>query len=84
LANIDYCVDPVRAAQALPHTCLNGNLKPLSFVTATPAEIRDEASRLLNLFASRGGFVLSSGCEIPPEAQPETIAALVAAAQRPG
>jgi len=80
LANLDYCVDPVRAAQALPCTCLNGNIKPLSFVTATPAEIGREASRLLALFAERGGFVLSSGCEIPPEAQPENIAALVAAA----
>jgi uroporphyrinogen decarboxylase len=79
LANIDFCVDPLGAMQALPRTCLDGNIKPLSFVEATPEEIATESARLLELFAARGGFILSSGCEIPPESKPENIAALVAA-----
>ena len=80
LANIDYCVDPQAALQALPNTCIDGNIKPLAFVTATPAVIDAEATRLLDLFAPRGGFILSSGCEIPPEAQPANIKAMVTAA----
>ena len=79
LANIDYCVDPAAAVNALPRTCLDGNIKPLLFVEGTPAEIKDEASRLLGQFANRGGFILSSGCEIPVEARPDTIAAMVSA-----
>jgi len=81
LANIDFCVSPLDAMQALPQTCLDGNIKPLSFVEAAPEEIAEESSRLLNLFADRGGFILSSGCEIPPESKPENIAAMVLAAR---
>jgi uroporphyrinogen decarboxylase len=82
LANIDFCVDPQQAIQALPQTCLDGNLKPLAFVEGTPAEIAAESSRLLQLFAGRGGFILSSGCEIPPESKPENIAAMVLATRQ--
>jgi len=80
IANFDYCVSALDARKALPHTCLDGNIKPLAFVEATPEMIAEASSRLLTEFASRGGFILSSGCEIPPEAKPENVAAMVAAA----
>jgi uroporphyrinogen decarboxylase len=79
MVTFDYCVSPLEAQRAIPHTCLVGNIKPLSFVMATPEEIAEESSRLLNAFGSRGGFILSSGCEIPPEAEPENVAAMVSA-----
>jgi uroporphyrinogen decarboxylase len=82
LANFDYCVSAREARQALPHTCLDGNITPLAFVDATPETIAEASSRLLHTFASRGGFILSSGCEIPPEAKPENVAAMVSAAHR--
>lgn len=82
IANFDYCVEPSEAQRALPHTCLDGNIKPYSFVEATPETIEAEASRLLDSFAHRGGFVLSSGCEIPQEAEPENVAAMVMAARK--
>ena len=84
LANIDFSVDPQQAMQTLPHICLDGNIKTLAFVEATPAEIAAESSRLLKIFASRGGFILSSGCEIPPESKPDNIAAMVLATRQPG
>jgi uroporphyrinogen decarboxylase len=79
IANFDYCVNPLDAQRALPQTCLDGNIKPLSFVEGTPEEIAVKSSRLQKLFADRGGFILSSGCEIPPESQPENVAAMVSA-----
>jgi uroporphyrinogen decarboxylase len=82
IANFDYCVSAPDAQQAIPNTCLDGNIKSLSFVEATPDVIAEESSRLLNAFASRGGFILSSGCEIPLEAKPENVAAMVAAERR--
>ena len=82
IANMDFCVDPVTAMDILPHTCLNGNIKSLSFVEAEALNISEESLRLMELFAERDGFILSSGCEIPPEAKPENIRALVAAAGR--
>lgn len=81
IANLDYCVDSWRAAGMLPRTVLDGTIKSLSFVLDSAEEIAVEARRLLALFADRGGFILSSGCEIPPEARPENVAALVSAAK---
>jgi uroporphyrinogen decarboxylase len=78
IANFDYCVAPDRAISALPRTCLDGNLMSWAFVEATPEEIATASSELLAAFSGRGGFILSSGCEIPPEARPENVAAMVA------
>jgi len=79
IANFDYYVDPLEAQKLLPKTCLNGNIKSLSFIEATPAEIVKESQKLLDLFANRGSFILSSGCEIPPESNPKNIEAMVSA-----
>jgi len=84
IANFDYYVDPAEAQRLLPTTCLDGNLKSLSFVEARPEEITAAAVRLVAAFAGRGGFLLSSGCEIPLEARPENIAAMVTAAREGG
>jgi uroporphyrinogen decarboxylase len=76
----DYCVEPEPLLQALEgpsRLALAGNLRPLSFVTDGPAEIEAASTALLARFAGRGGFVLSSGCEIPPEAKEATVAAMV-------
>ena len=79
IANIDYEVDPLKAQKALAKTCIDGNIRPLSFVEATPETIADESYELIGLFAERCGFILSSGCEIPPESKPESITAMVVA-----
>ena len=79
IANFDYPVSPEAAQSHLPRTCLDGNIKSLTFVEGTPGEIRDQALGLASAFAARGGFILSSGCEIPPESKPENVAALVEA-----
>jgi uroporphyrinogen decarboxylase len=82
IGNFDYCVDAPELLASLGdrRLCLDGNLKPLSFVEDGPDDIEKEATRLLRLFDRRGGFILSSGCEIPPEARPDNVAALVRAA----
>jgi uroporphyrinogen decarboxylase len=84
IANFDYCIDPLRARQILPRTCLDGNIKPLSFVEATPDDIARESAGLLDLFSPHGGLILSSGCEIPPESKPENVAAMVCATRQVG
>jgi uroporphyrinogen decarboxylase len=82
IANFDYCVDPNDVLTAGLRLCFNGNIKSLDFETAQPEDIFKESIRLRDLFAARGGFILSSGCEIPPGSKPENIAALVSAARR--
>lgn len=82
IANFDYCVSPEMAQKALDKTVLVGNIKPWSFVDAEPEDIAVESSHLLEQFTDRGGFILSSGCEIPPESRQENVAALVMAARK--
>ena len=81
IANLDYQVELTAARQQLSRTCVNGNLKSSAFICASPEEIHDASLRLLEAFHDRGGFILSSGCEIPPDSRPENVAALVAAAR---
>ncbi len=75
----DYCVEPEALFPALGESrlCLAGNVKPLSFVTASPEEIEADTTRLLRRFERRGGFIVSSGCEIPPESREANVAAMV-------
>jgi uroporphyrinogen decarboxylase len=84
IANIDYYVSAAEAKDILPDTCLDGNIKSVAFVEGSPAEIEIEARGLLRDFRNRGGFILSSGCEIPPESAPENIGAMVDAARSGG
>ncbi|MGA2507490.1 MAG: uroporphyrinogen decarboxylase family protein [Chitinispirillaceae bacterium] len=77
IANFDYCITPSAAILGLPGTCLDGNIKSLSFVEADPEDIESQAANLLDIFRERKGFILSSGCEIPPESLPENVAAMV-------
>ena len=77
IANVDYSVSAAEAVKALPTTCIDGNIKSVMFVEGSPADIEAEARNLFRAFLGRGGFILSSGCEIPPESAPENVAALV-------
>jgi uroporphyrinogen decarboxylase len=81
IANFDYSVSATEAGDRLPETCLDGNIKSLAFVEESPGDIKAEAVGLLRSFQDRGGFILSSGCEIPSESRPENIATMVEAAK---
>lgn len=79
VATFDYYLSAAEACRLLPRTCLAGNLKSLDFLDAAPDRIERQARGLVAAFEGRGGFLLSSGCEIPPEAAAGNIAAMAAA-----
>lgn len=79
IATFDYYVDADEACRLLPRTCLAGNLKSLDFLDAEPEAVEQQARALVATFHARGGFLLSSGCEIPPEAASANISAIGAA-----
>ncbi|MBN2654049.1 MAG: uroporphyrinogen decarboxylase family protein [Nitrospirae bacterium] len=81
IANCDYCVEPAMVRRFMPGVCLAGNIKPLSLVEDSPEDIYKESVRLIKTFAGQGGFILSSGCEVPPEARPENIDAMIRASR---
>lgn len=80
LANIDWPVDPDLARAAAPGLCLDGNVRCMAFVDSEPEAVAAACARAIDRAGARG-FILSSGCEIPLEARPECIDALVASAR---
>ncbi|MDE1546394.1 uroporphyrinogen decarboxylase family protein [Dechloromonas agitata] len=84
IATFDYEVSVAEACRLLPDTCLVGNLKALDFLDAHPERITLAARQLVDACRERGRFILSSGCEIPPESAPANIAALLAACDAGG
>ncbi len=79
LFNIDYLVPISIAMQKLPHHCINGNIKPFSFISDEEKRIQRVASDLLEETQVRGGFILSPGCEIPLESKVSNIEAMLKA-----
>jgi uroporphyrinogen decarboxylase len=63
-------MDIVEALAEVSHDIvLCGNLDPSEvFVGSTPAEVRAAAGALLAATAGRRNFVISSGCDVPPNA----------------
>ncbi len=84
IINFDYVVSPEDFMDKAPSLCGNGNVKSLDFEEADPESILAESLMLLDRFAARGGFILSSGCEIPPRSRAENVAALVSAVKGQG
>ncbi|SPF44271.1 Uroporphyrinogen-III decarboxylase [Candidatus Desulfosporosinus infrequens] len=81
LANFDYYVGSEEIKSLLPDICLCGNIKSGLFLKPDPAEIKQVAKILVDSFEERRGFILSAGCEIPPEANPKNIEVLVEVAR---
>jgi len=79
LINIDYLVPVSTAMERLPHHCINGNIKPFSFISGEAKDIQTEAKELLKETQLRGGFILSPGCEIPLEAKDSNVNAMMKA-----
>ena len=79
LFNIDYLVPISVAMEKLPLHCINGNIKPFSFISCEAQAIRWEAKRLLKETQFRKGFILSPGCEIPLDSEVSNIEAMIKA-----
>ncbi len=77
LACVDYYVTPQDALEGAPETCMGGNVRPMLFETGTPEDIFEKSRELMDAMADRGGFILSSGCEIPPRSPTENVAAMM-------
>lgn len=81
IASFDYCMSPGLVIDHWKNFCACGNIRPLSFLEGTPQNISTASIQILEHFNKRGGFILSSGCEIPPYSKKENIMAMVNAAK---
>ncbi|HLE79737.1 MAG TPA: uroporphyrinogen decarboxylase family protein [Dehalococcoidia bacterium] len=74
----DQVTDLFKAKEILgDHMCLMGNVSPQVLALGTVDETVAECKRLIDVVGKGGGFILSSGCEVPFNARPENVAAMV-------
>ena len=73
IGNFDYYVQPEKIPEIAPSLCVDGNISTMDFIAADLESISSKARYLLDFFKPRGGYILSSGCEIPLNADPVLI-----------
>ena len=80
---IDHSVDLRLAKQRIgDRVCLIGNIDPVStMLRGSVAEVEQTARACLEASAPGGGYILGTGCEVPPDTPIENIQALIRVGQ---
>lgn len=86
ILELDHLVNLKEAkAQVGDRVILMGNLDPTNLLlNGTPAQVEQAAKASIEAVGMDGRYILSSGCEIPPNAPLENIKAMVTAAEKFG
>ena len=81
---LDSKVSMAEAQKVAGGRCaLEGNISTIeALYSGTPEDVAREADALLSLFGRRGGFILSSACEIPRNTPGENLMEITRAARR--
>jgi uroporphyrinogen decarboxylase len=83
---VDHLVDLAKAKSAVgKHVCLEGNIEPAGILLkGKPSRVLRSAKDCIKKAAADGGFILSSGCEVPLDTPIENLKAMVKAARTYG
>jgi len=86
IIELDYKVDLTFAKDMVgENVCIQGNIDPVGvLLNGKPSEVERKARECIEKGAKGGGFILSSGCEIPLNAPFENVKAMVSAAKKYG
>ncbi len=60
--------------------CFWGNISPMILIHGTKQQVKDDVKELIDTFAANGGLIIDGGIEIPDEARPENVTAMIEAA----
>ena len=81
----DGCTDIFRAREILGERfTLMGDVASTMLAYGEPDEVEEYCRRVIAEVGANGHFILSSGCEIPSNAKPGNVKAMVAAVRRHG
>lgn len=77
--SLDYKVDIATARERLAGTmCIAGNIDPVSVLDqGTPEDVRRAGQQCLDAAMAGGGFILTSGCDLPPTVPQENVQAML-------
>ena len=84
IVELDYAVDlKVAKEEVGKSVCIEGNIDPVStLLHGRPEDVEKEAGECISKAGRDGGFILSSGCEVPLDTPAENIKAMVTASRR--
>lgn len=75
----DSCTDIYKIKEVLGnHMCIKGDVPAGLLTLGTPDKVYEYCTKLINDMGT--GFILSSGCTVPPNAKVENVKAMISAA----
>ncbi|MDP6560371.1 MAG: uroporphyrinogen decarboxylase family protein [Candidatus Binatia bacterium] len=78
ILQLDGATNIFRAKEVLgEHMCIQGDVPASLLALGTPGEVKEYIQRLIEEVGRGGGYILSSGCEVPVNARPENVRAML-------
>jgi uroporphyrinogen-III decarboxylase len=79
ILSTDGSTDIFKAKEVLGnHMCLMGDVPPGMLTLSEPKEVLEYSTRLVKELGPTG-FILAQGCDIPPDAKPDNVRAMISA-----
>jgi len=83
ILELDGTTDIFAAKKALrDHVCLKGDISAALLSVGSPEEVESYCKRLITEVGEGGGFILGSGCSVPPTTLPENFRAMIETGRR--
>lgn len=81
----DGTTDLVKAKEILgDRMCLMGDVPATLLTLGTPREVEDYCRKRIEIVGEGGGYILSSGCELPIDSKPENVKAMLESVEKYG
>jgi len=78
ICELDSITDIFKTKEILKdHMCIMGDVPAALLSTGTPEEVEAYCKKLIDIVGKDGGFILSTGCTIPPDTRWENFKAMV-------